>query len=40
MQPLDVHALYAPTRHLPVKVRAFVDFLKEELGSLPGFSPT
>ena len=39
MQPLDVHALYASSRHLPVKVRAFVDFLKEEFGSIPGFSP-
>jgi DNA-binding transcriptional LysR family regulator len=39
MQPLDVHALYATTRHLPAKVRAFVDFLKEEFSSIPGFSP-
>lgn len=38
MQPIDVHALYASTRHLPVKVRAFVDFMKEEFDSIPGFS--
>jgi len=38
MQPIEVHALYASARHLPVKVRAFVDFLKEEFSAIPGFS--
>nr|MBF3177763.1 LysR family transcriptional regulator [Pseudomonas aeruginosa] len=27
-----VHAVYPPTRHLPSKVRAFIDFLKTHLG--------
>lgn len=27
-----VHAVYPPTRHLPSKVRAFIDFLKARLG--------
>lgn len=27
-----VHAVYPPTRHLPSKVRAFIDFLKTRLG--------
>ena len=38
MQCVDVHALYASARHLPVKVRAFVDFLQKEFDSMPGFS--
>jgi DNA-binding transcriptional LysR family regulator len=25
-----VHAMYSPTRHLPRKVRAFIDFLLDE----------
>ncbi|NMF87744.1 LysR family transcriptional regulator [Aromatoleum petrolei] len=30
-----VYALYLPTRHLPVKVRAFIDFLLERFGPEP-----
>lgn len=30
-----VYALYLPTRHLPAKVRAFIDFLLERLGPDP-----
>jgi DNA-binding transcriptional LysR family regulator len=28
--PLMVHAIYSPTRHLPRKVRAFIDFLLDQ----------
>lgn len=31
----DVYALYLPTRHLPVKVRAFIDFLIARIGTEP-----
>lgn len=34
---LSVCALYPPTRHLSVKVRVFIDFLVERLGSRPGW---
>lgn len=30
--PLTLYALYPPTRHLPVKVRLFIDFLVERFG--------
>ena len=30
-----VYALYLPTRHLPAKVRAFIDFLLERFGPDP-----
>ena len=30
-----VYAIYLPTRHLPAKVRAFIDFLLERFGSDP-----
>lgn len=30
-----VYALYLPTRHLPSKVRAFIDFLLERIGEKP-----
>lgn len=30
-----VYALYLPTRHLPSKVRAFIDFLLERIGEQP-----
>ncbi len=30
-----VYALYLPTRHLPSKVRAFIDFLLERIGEEP-----
>ncbi len=30
-----VYALYLPTRHLPAKVRAFIDFLLERFGPAP-----
>jgi len=38
MQPLEVHALYSSARHLPAKVRVFLDFLQEEFRSIPGFT--
>jgi DNA-binding transcriptional LysR family regulator len=31
--PLSLYAVYHPTRHLPVKVRLFIDFLVERFGS-------
>ena len=37
MKPLDAHAVYASARHLPAKVRAFVEFLQAEFASIPGF---
>ena len=35
--PIDqhVHALYLPTRHLPAKVRTFIDFLVNRFGPKP-----
>lgn len=30
-----VHAIYLPTRHLPAKTRAFIDFLATRLGPYP-----
>jgi DNA-binding transcriptional LysR family regulator len=30
-----IHAVWLPTRHLPAKVRAFVDFLRERFGPEP-----
>jgi DNA-binding transcriptional LysR family regulator len=30
-----IHAVYLPTRHLPLKVRAFIDFLRERFGPEP-----
>jgi DNA-binding transcriptional LysR family regulator len=30
---LALYAIYPPTRHLAVKVRLFIDFLVERLGS-------
>ena len=38
MQPLEVNALYSSARHLPTKVRVFLDFLQEEFRSIPGFT--
>ena len=35
--PLALYALYPPTRHLPIKTRAFIDFLVQ---ALPASSPT
>lgn len=32
---LHICALYPPTRHLPLKVRAFIDFLVERFGDKP-----
>lgn len=32
---LSVCAIYPPTRHLPVKVRLFIDFLVERFGNTP-----
>ena len=34
-RPLGIHAIYAPTRHLPRKVRAFIDFVSDAVAS-PG----
>lgn len=31
----NIHAVYLPTRHLPAKVRAFIDFLRERFGPEP-----
>ena len=31
--PLALYAIYPPTRHLPVKVRLFIDFLVERFGA-------
>jgi DNA-binding transcriptional LysR family regulator len=39
VKPLDVHAVYATARHLPAKIRAFVEFLQAELPSIPSFEP-
>ena len=35
--PIDRHiyAMYLPTRHLPSKVRIFIDFLVDYIGSEP-----
>lgn len=30
MDPIDIHAIYPPGRHLPSKVRCFIDFFAEE----------
>ena len=30
-----VYAMYLPSRHLPVKVRAFIDFLIARIGTEP-----
>jgi DNA-binding transcriptional LysR family regulator len=30
-----VHAVYPQRRHLPAKVRVFIDFLTEQLGPVP-----
>lgn len=38
MQPLEVHALYSSARHLPAKVRVFLDFLQEAFPLIPGFT--
>lgn len=34
---LSVYALYPPTRHLPTKVRVFIDFLVERFGGKPSW---
>ncbi len=31
----NIYAIYMPTRHLPLKIRAFVDFLAERFGPHP-----
>jgi len=30
-----IYAIYMPTRHLPLKIRVFVDFLAERFGPQP-----
>jgi DNA-binding transcriptional LysR family regulator len=39
--PLERHiwAVYLPTRHLPAKVRAFIDFLVERFTPQPYWDP-
>ena len=32
----DLHLLYAPRRHQPLRVRVLVDFLAERVAQLPG----
>jgi DNA-binding transcriptional LysR family regulator len=34
----EVHLLYAPRRHQPLRVRVLVDFLAERVAKLPGAS--
>jgi DNA-binding transcriptional LysR family regulator len=31
VQPLDIQIIYSPTRHLPRKVRTFIDFYASRL---------
>lgn len=31
----DIYAVYLPNRHLPAKVRAFIDFLRQRIGPEP-----
>jgi DNA-binding transcriptional LysR family regulator len=39
-EPIGVHVVYPPTRHLTTKVRVFVDFLAARLsGGKPGGAP-
>jgi DNA-binding transcriptional LysR family regulator len=38
MSPIGVHAVYASARHVPAKVRAFVQFLEEQFKRLPVFA--
>jgi DNA-binding transcriptional LysR family regulator len=33
--PIALYAVYPSTRHLSAKIRAFIDFLVEKLGSEP-----
>jgi DNA-binding transcriptional LysR family regulator len=30
-----IYACYLPSRHLPIKIRAFIDFLSEHVGNMP-----
>ncbi len=30
-----IYACYLPSRHLPIKIRAFIDFLSEHVGDMP-----
>jgi len=32
---LDIYAVYASRHHLPVKIRVFIDFLKEQITDPP-----
>jgi hypothetical protein len=38
MPQLEVHAVYPTARHLPAKVRSFVDRLQQEFQALPMFN--
>ena len=40
MPPLEVHAVYPSARHLPAKVRAFLDRLQQEFAAIPVFTPS
>ena len=39
-QPRVVHAVYAPTRHVPLKLRALIDYLVEVEGEGAAASTT
>jgi len=36
--PFEINAVYASNRHVPAKVRAFVEFLQVEFRAVPGFN--
>jgi len=38
MSSIAVHAVYPSARHVPAKVRAFVEYLEEQFKKLPGFA--
>lgn len=40
MPPLEVHAVYSSARHMPMKVRAFLEYLDQQFRGLPGFADT
>lgn len=35
--PLEINAVYPSGRHVPAKVRAFIDFLQQEFAAIPAF---
>lgn len=38
MSPIEVHAVYSSARHVPIKVRAFLEYLEQRFKRLPGFA--